>query len=58
MLKENLKEKHFKKSIVLIAVQPTGKVRTDTLGNNLELYKSKGNLFHKLKGVIQIKELT
>lgn len=58
MLKENLKEKHFKESNVLIAVQPIEKLRIDTLGNNSELYKSKGNLFHKLKSVFQIKELT
>ena len=58
MLKENLEKKHFKKSIVLIAVQPIEKVRTEILGNDSVLCKSKGNLFHKLKNLFQIKELT
>ena len=58
ILKTNLQVEHFKDSVIFIASQPVEKVRIDTFQYPSAVRKSEGNLFHELKDIFQIEELT
>ena len=58
LLKKNLREEHFKDSVIFIASQAIEKVRIDTFQYTSETLKSEGHLFHELEDIFQIEELT
>ena len=58
MLKENVNEKHFKHSVIFIATQPIEKQRTHNFQYSNKKQTSEVNLFDKLEGVFEIRELT
>ena len=58
MIKENLNEKHFRRSVIFIAVQPIEKQRTHTFQYSGKTQTSDINLFNKLEEIFEIRELT
>ena len=58
ILKTNLHADHFQDSVIFIASQPMEKKRIDTFQYSSAVRKSEGNLFHELKDIFQIEELT
>ena len=58
MLKENLNEKHFRHSVIFIAVQPIEKQRTHTFQYSGKKHTSDINQFDKLEEIFEIRELT
>ena len=58
MLKENLNKKHFEHSVIFIATQPIEKQRTHTFQYSDKKQRLEVNLFDKLEGVFEIRELT
>ena len=58
ILKTNLKAEHFQDSSIFIASQPMEKVRIDAFPYSFAVRKSGGNLFHKLKDIFIVEELT
>ena len=57
LLKKNLREEHFKDSVIFIASQAIEKVRTDTFKYISETRKLEGHLFHELEDIFRIEKL-
>ena len=56
MLKDNLDEKHFRHSIIFIAAQPVHRTQTFQYSGKKET--SEVNLFSKVEGIFEIRQLT